>query len=494
MVSHFSSQATCSTCNQVFCIPELVRHPAPLAHSTNRKSVLQPRQCNVLALMHPMSSREGLTLVLMLVLKRINVDNLMSKHAQERGSRKVKCDEASPICGQCRRSRRYCARPQKSSRWLVYHHPSESTSAVNAGRTRFPSPEDPRAALELPDIAWYFHNYITSPAKWYDLGDALRQFETKVPLAALDEPLLFSAVIALAAEHQCQTTGPKIARETAAFYHGHCVRRLIQLDEKSELLTNGVALAAACLLRSYEILDEDVDPNRHLRGAYSLASCEASIAGSSPDSLLAAGFWNYLREDITFSLFEGCPLKMDVTESAAPSLADGHDQQLHSISLILACRHGELPSFWFLQDFHASARQYLLVSLSILAVFAQPDQLSILPAVDADTGITGHAADKDDLLGAYALEICGIAFTTNIPSVVVNSFGPIAYCGKFIRSEQARQEVIRRLSACKRPVGWPVERLISSLKQSWAAVGHPEPRSPSFAGEAGPSPGSPASY
>ncbi|EGR46150.1 uncharacterized protein TRIREDRAFT_30166, partial [Trichoderma reesei QM6a] len=341
--------------------------------------------------------------------------------------------------------------------------------------------------------AWYFHNYINSLAKWYDLGDALRQFETKVPLLALDEPLLFSAVIALSAEHQCQTRGPQIARESAAFYHGHCVRRLIQLDEKSELLTNGVALAAACLLRSYEILDEDVDPNRHLRGAYSLASCEASITGSPPDSLLAARFWNYLREDITFSLFEGCPLKMDVTESAAPSLADdGHDKQLHSVSLILgqiinkAFRSqisavdwqklvdmvhtwlgelpthvqpfsrgrsvtlstvGELPSFWFLQDFHG--------------------QLSMLPAVNANTAITGHAADKDDLLDAYALEICGIAFTTNIPSVVVNSFGPIAYCGKFIRSEQARQEVIRRLASCKRPVGWPVERLISSLKQSW---------------------------
>jgi hypothetical protein len=250
------------------------------------------------------------------------------------------------------------------------------------------------------------------------------------------------------------------------------------------------------------VRQEDVDPNRHLRGAYSLASCEASITGSPPDSLLAARFWNYLREDITFSLFEGCPLKMDVTESAAPSLADdGHDKQLHSVSLILgqiinkAFRSqisavdwqklvdmvhtwlgelpthvqpfsrgrsvtlstvGELPSFWFLQDFHgkcsppllvkppatvtswsviantkfstASARQYLLVSLSILAVSAQPGQLSMLPAVNANTAITGHAADKDDLLDAYALEICGIAFTTNIPSVVVNSFGPIAYC------------------------------------------------------------------
>lgn len=188
---------------------------------------------------------------------------------------------------------------------------------------------------------------------------------------------------------------------------------------------------------------------------------------------------------------------MDVTGSAAPRLTNGHDQ-LHSISLILGQiinkafsyqisaiewrqfvgmvhawlddipQHvkpfsrgrsvtlstvGELPSFWFLQDFHgmlpianlsatvfstllmlgfasylASARQYALVSLSILAVFAPPDQLSLLHSVANDVGIVGHESNKEELLDAYALEICGIAFTTNIPSVIVNSFGPIAYC------------------------------------------------------------------
>lgn len=43
--------------------------------------------------------------------------------------------------------------------------------------------------------------------------------------------------------------------------------------------------------------------------------------------------------------------------------------------------------------------------------------------VDADT-ITADVS-KGDLLEAYAFEICGIAFTTNIPSVLVNSFGPL---------------------------------------------------------------------
>lgn len=60
-----------------------------------------------------------------------------------------------------------------------------------------------------------------------------------------------------------------------------------------------------------------MDPNRHLQGAYSLASRQSLVGPSN--TLLAAGFWNYLREDITFSLFEGCPLKMDLTNVEAPT-------------------------------------------------------------------------------------------------------------------------------------------------------------------------------
>ncbi|KAL7921002.1 hypothetical protein ACQKWADRAFT_321710 [Trichoderma austrokoningii] len=446
--------------------------------------------------------------------------------------RKVKCDEASPVCGQCNKSNRYCARLQKSSRFLAYSYQSGtgSLSKEAAEKRKFPPPENPRDALRSPDVAWYFHNYISEPAKWYDLGDTSHLFATRVPELALDEPLLFSAIIALSAEHVSQTTKSKPARAVAEFYHGHCVHHLIRLDEKTELLRNGVALAAVCLLRSYEILNEDVDPNRHLQGAYSLATCEDSIAASPPGSLLAAGFWNYLREDITFSLFEGCPLKMDVTMASAPGLT-GNQDQLHSIALILGqvinkafafrisafdwgilvsmvktwlekvpsniqpfskSQHvapsavGELPHFWFLQDFHASARQYVLVALTILTAFSPLNQLPLLPGVcDGSDSISGDIS-KEDVLETYALEICGIAFTTNIPSVLVNSFGPIAYCGKFIQSEATRQEIIRRLFACKRSVGWPVERLISNLKDCWGA----EIESPNFSGEAGSGSGS----
>lgn len=52
-------------------------------------------------------------------------------------------------------------------------------------------------------------------------------------------------------------------------------------------------------------------------------------------SLLAAGFWNYLREDITFSLFERCPLKMDLDAIPPPANIMSDQAYLNMISLIL---------------------------------------------------------------------------------------------------------------------------------------------------------------
>lgn len=116
--------------------------------------------------------------------------------------------------------------------------------------------------------------------------------------------------------HESKTSAES-SYSIASAYHTKCVRLLISLEGNDVLVTRGIALAATCLLRSYEILDGDADPNMHLRGAYSMASITGMIAGEGGEDddsreLLESGFWNYLREDITFSLFERCPLKMDL--------------------------------------------------------------------------------------------------------------------------------------------------------------------------------------
>ncbi|KAF7561237.1 hypothetical protein G7046_g2908 [Stylonectria norvegica] len=283
----------------------------------------------------------------------------------------------------------------------------------------------------------------------------------------------------------------------------------LDLDDQSALVQSGAALAATCLLRSYEILDEDVDPNRHLLGAYSLASLKRMSLGPT-NQLLTSGFWNYLREDITFSLYETCPLKMSLEWVEPQSLQCGQSY-LNSISLILGqiinstfenavsdrtwltllektsewvrnipsslrpfssdedtLSQGQIPSVWFLRPFQASAIHYYLVSLCVLAALGPAERLQSLPR--SNNALDSPEPSRAEILEEYALKICGIAFTTRITPVLVNAFGPISYCAKFIRSEAAQQEVIRNLTASKKAAGWPVERLIGSLQAAWAEL------------------------
>ncbi|KAK0372646.1 hypothetical protein CLIM01_10003 [Colletotrichum limetticola] len=437
--------------------------------------------------------------------------------------RKVKCDEALPACQRCRKAQRYCDRTTPLPQLKKSQQDTEEPdSAADEPQTPFPSPSNPRKALQNPSIARYFFHYIADIAPWYDLSDAFLTFGTSLPEVALDSPLPFAAILALSAVHTSRTTVPS-ARAAAEFYHGHCIRLLINMaaeEYDNDERTQGLALASVCLLRSYEILSEEVDPNRHLQGAYSLAAYHTPQTDAFGSSLRAAGFWNYLREDITFSLFRRCPLKMNLAQVPLALSASGSrtDQDyLSAITLILGriintCFKGSdfvaeeswsslshllrgwleslpsrfepvstverglglaLPSIWLLRDHHAAALHYQLVATTILCIHASPQQLSSLQ--NTLDGRDGRQDTKDDILEHLALDVCGVAFTANTPSVQVNAFGPIAFCARFIRIEASRQELIRRLLACKRTIGWPVQRLVSELEAGWGGLPHPQP-------------------
>lgn len=144
----------------------------------------------------------------------------------------------------------------------------------------------------------------------------------------------------------------------------------------------------------------------------------------------------------------------------------------------------------------ASARHYRLVCIAILCNHASTsEQISdLIPLLEASQEVD-QCTTREEILERCAVEICGIAFTANSPPVVVNCFGPIAFCqscpvclslclslcnsitsvpnapnrigGPFIRDEAAQQELVRRLMACKRTIGWPVQRLVADLQLAW---------------------------
>jgi hypothetical protein len=199
-----------------------------------------------------------------------------------------------------------------------------------------PLPRDPRTALQDRDTARLFQHYLTHLAPWYDLSDADRSFGKQVPHLALNFQMLLHAIFAFAAIHVSRTTMHIAkARAIADQHHSRCVELLLTVQENDVRSTTGVALAAVCLLRSYEILAEDIDPNRHLSGAYASSSANGpALMTSRP--LLRAGFFNYLREDITYSLINRQPLKMDLSVIGMNYVATTDEEQLNAITLLLA--------------------------------------------------------------------------------------------------------------------------------------------------------------
>jgi hypothetical protein len=123
---------------------------------------------------------------------------------------------------------------------------------------------DPRIALQHQIIASLFRHYIDFLAPWYDLNDSQNLFGTLVPQRAIQNSILFKAIIAFSACHESRTRPCGRYQELGHVFHGACVRDLLKVlndvhptpDIQGEV--QGEHLTATCLLRSYEILNGKV--------------------------------------------------------------------------------------------------------------------------------------------------------------------------------------------------------------------------------------------
>ena len=123
-------------------------------------------------------------------------------------------------------------------------------------------------ALENEVVTELLVHYVNILAPWYDLNDCQLNFARLVPLHALNNPILFKALIAFSASHRNKVQGTTSVFASA--FHSSCVSELLQHLEKNGSDIEGDCLAATCLLRSYEILNGDSrKEQRHLLGAYS---------------------------------------------------------------------------------------------------------------------------------------------------------------------------------------------------------------------------------
>lgn len=163
-------------------------------------------------------------------------------------------DEGTPVCARCERSGRWCDRTMPLK---IRFQKNISGLRENADLADSTGPaienEEPRSILRNEQAAGLFEHYLQVLASWYDLNDLDCAFARIVGREAQHSHLLLNAVLAFAAIHKCRT-GQSALKELADGYHNRCLRLLIGLRQSDEALSDGTALAATCLLRSYEIL------------------------------------------------------------------------------------------------------------------------------------------------------------------------------------------------------------------------------------------------
>ncbi|KAJ5120469.1 uncharacterized protein N7515_009857 [Penicillium bovifimosum] len=414
-------------------------------------------------------------------------------------------DGRRPKCSPCEHVARDCHWIAEAGATTGPRVPAYQSSPLTPATHRgigYTSTEHPEYALQDPQVAKLFRHYIGTLAAWYDLNDSKRNFKDIVPVRARYNPLLLSAILAFSAANQHRTLGEDAYLEIAEFYHYDSVRRLISLTGNIDSIPLGETLAAICLLRSYEIIAQNVSSQSHLHGCYSLL---ASRQIDLTTDLLSAGYWNYLREDITVALIEQRGLMISLSDQNAPPEPTEDADFANYITFLLGkiinrClsvdssalssleweamkagldrfksslppsfdtiqtpglgQQSSFPSIWTLRNWHVSTLHYYHTAMGIMWL-AQPatQPPKALQRID----------DMECLrrrLEYHATEICALAISSDSAPVWVNAFGPIAFCCPWIRDNHKRVEMAEELGKWGKLTGWPVSIIADALSPS----------------------------
>ncbi|KAJ5814711.1 hypothetical protein N7474_006488 [Penicillium riverlandense] len=403
-------------------------------------------------------------------------------------------DGERPSCSPCQKGSRRCEWPYSTA-------PASSQNGLTLPlQTPFVSTESPEIALQDIEVFRLFRHYTTSLASWYDLNDRHRHFLDVVPVRARQSPLLLSAILAFSAVSLHKSDCAEYM-DKAEFYHLESVRILLEITKNIQtVVSNGEVLAAICLLRSYEIISLNLSSQSHLQGCYSILSSHPIKLESG---LVRAAFWNYLREDITVALIEKRRLMIELSDEHYPKLENDDDyanyvtvllgqvinqcfgndvdplelsrwnsleQNLEtwknclptSFAPIIVKLPNEVgsafPFIGALHPWHVAAWQYYQTAMIVL-LLARP-QLQNNTKMENIRHLSGLTRDLENRTS----EICALALSSESQAVWINAFGPIAFCGCWLRDQNQVSEVVQGVQDWGVQTGWPVKNIVQSLQ------------------------------
>ncbi|KAJ0415913.1 hypothetical protein BJY00DRAFT_304542 [Aspergillus carlsbadensis] len=363
---------------------------------------------------------------------------------RSRKGRPYRCDEAQPICGNCRKARLHCRQPDfVASKWNAFA----------------PANVPPPAETTItPEIAHLLRVYENSIATWMDVFDANLTYQRRLLCMAPSSPLLLNTICALAARQLSLITCPRTWTPVAEHYYSlavHLLARLLNAYPREMDL----AIVATILLSSYELLaSTGVDYQRHFKGAHTIV--ESLNAQRSESRLIRASFWIYARHEIAQALNRNSPTLHDPRSWPKANLTEGEmdeDAFCNDVLRLAAetvCvafwkgieyeEHG-IPRYWFPRPNAAPALVFYHLLMLLLRL-----ELDNVPE-DPERQTENMTRDQ---IHAHSRQIILIALSSLPDSAVVVVVQPLCYAVKYVADTRLRERAVLLLDDVERLTGY----------------------------------------
>ncbi|PYH42835.1 Zn(II)2Cys6 transcription factor [Aspergillus saccharolyticus JOP 1030-1] len=379
--------------------------------------------------------------------------------------------------------------------------------------------------LNNPEEVFLLQVFVEEVGLWMDSMDAVQHFTHVLPFHALEEPMLFKAILACGARHLFHVN-TSYGEEKAALFHDEASQYLLRSLQDPDR-DSALCATTAILLNIYELMSgRPIQGMSHIAGARALIK-ECSWDAKTP-GLGGACFWlNVSMELISCLHFNwalswnpdswGVELEFD---QAQPSVAGNEEAWTHKMVFICAkvanfrstgqdqgvedsmsdtqvsqryqewCMYNEWCDQWaravprsmmpvgYLHSWQTNSKSvfpeiWLIKRSTIVAQLLYHTTRLLLTKTNPLE--SEFSAEMQTIQQGHARDICGIVAHSKDRGVASLSIRFLAIAAGCLVTREAQHEVFEILDNIIKETGWRAENVKNELQAAWGWSSHHGP-------------------
>ncbi|CCX07394.1 Similar to Transcriptional regulatory protein moc3; acc. no. Q9UT46 [Pyronema omphalodes CBS 100304] len=387
-----------------------------------------------------------------------------------------------------------------------------------------PSPSSDRMGkpyLDDPDETFFMQLFVEEVGIWMDSLDTKKHFARILPFTALDEPMLYNALLACGVRHFCLVNPSPQNEDRALNYYDRATRLIrVSLEEQSKrdqqlgpTKETEMCAATAIVLNVYDIMSErPLARMNHIAGArLLLAQCQwnASTRGlggacfwlnitmellsclrfswavswspddwgldvefSRPTSSGEEEIWAHRMVYILAKIANFKAMRKDATSNhkyISPEELQKHHQQWEHLNNLCASWEAHLPRTMRPMAYlpphpqkSAFPETWLIKRCAIVAHLFYHTGLLIMSQINPY-----HNEEMVRQEMYHAHRVCGIAAHVKDRGVSSVALRSLATASESLTDRTEQEEVLTIFERIKKDTGWQINFVLKDLRQKW---------------------------